>query len=81
MTHITPHLAFVREQGRVIYFTADLPVFAHDVTDHASFLMINAQFHVNGHARQSQIVSPFGLPSITLKRAVKRFREQGVAGF
>ena len=27
VTHITPHLAFVREQGRVTYFTADLPVF------------------------------------------------------
>jgi hypothetical protein len=81
VTHITPHLAFVREQGQVTYFTADLPVFSHDETDHASFLMINAQFHVNGHAKQSDIVSAFGLAPITLKRAVKRLREQGAAGF
>ena len=81
VTHITPYLAFARENGQVTYFTANLPVFTHDETDHASFLMINAQFHASGHATQSQIVAAFGLAPITIKRAVKRLRTKGVAAF
>jgi len=81
VTHITPYLAFARENGQVTYFTANLPVFTHDETDHASFLMINAQFHASGHATQSQINAAFGLASITLKRAVKQLRTEGAASF
>ena len=49
VTHITPLLAFSKKNGRVTYFSADMPVFSHDADDIGSFRMITAQFCVNGH--------------------------------
>jgi hypothetical protein len=81
VTHITSLLAFRKEDGRVVYFNASMPVFVHDESDVASFRMITAQFCVNGNARQADIVQAFGVPKISLKRAVKRYRAQGPRGF
>jgi transposase len=39
--------------------------------------MITAQFCVNGNAKQMDIVRAFGVTKISVKRAVKRYREQG----
>lgn len=81
ITNITPRLAFACDNGCVTYFAAGIPVFTHAETDRASFLMISAQFYANGHAKLREIASVFGLATITLKRAVKRLREHGTAGF
>ncbi len=81
VTHITPLLAFRKEDGRVTYFNASMPVFAHDEDDLASFRMITAQFYVNGNATQADLVRAFGVSKISLKRAVKRYREEGPKGF
>jgi transposase-like protein len=43
--------------------------------------MITAQFCINGNAKQSEISRAFGVTPISVKRAVKRYRERGVAGF
>jgi predicted DNA-binding protein (UPF0251 family) len=43
--------------------------------------MITAQFCVNGHAKQADIVRAFGVSRISLKRAVKCYREEGPKGF
>jgi hypothetical protein len=43
--------------------------------------MITAQFCVNGNARQADIVRAFGVTTISLKRAVKRYRTEGPRGF
>jgi transposase-like protein len=43
--------------------------------------MIISQFYVLGMAKQSEIVSAFGLNAQLLKRAVKLFRKKGSAGF
>jgi transposase-like protein len=43
--------------------------------------MITAQFCVNGHTRQAEIASAFGVTKISVKRSVKRYREQGQGGF
>lgn len=43
--------------------------------------MITAQFCVNGHTRQSEIARAFGVTAISVKRSVKRYREQGPGGF
>ena len=80
-TNITPVLAFTKQDGRITYFTGGLPVFSHDEQDLASFRMITAQFCENGHTRQAEIARAFGIPKITVKRAVKLYREAGVAGF
>ncbi len=79
--HFTPLLAFSKQDGRVTYFNGSMPVFGHDEADVASFRMITAQFCVNGNAKQAEIVRAFGVTKISLKRAVKRYREEGPKGF
>lgn len=81
VTHITPLLAFSKQDGRVTYFNGSMPVFVHEEADVASFRMITAQFCVNGNAKQAEIVRAFGVTKISLKRAVKRYREEGPKGF
>jgi transposase len=81
VTHITPLLAFSKQDGRVTYFNGSMPVFVHDEDDLASFRMITAQFCVNGNAKQAEIGRAFGVSKISLKRAVKRYREEGPKGF
>jgi transposase-like protein len=81
VTHITPVLAFSKQDGRVTYCNGSMPVFVHDEDDQASFQMITAQFCVNGNAKQADIVRAFGVTKISLKRAVKRYREEGPKGF
>ena len=81
VTHITPLLAFRKEAGRVVYFNGSMPVFVHEELDVASFRMITAQFCINGNATQAEIAQAFGVAKISLKRAVKRYREEGPRGF
>lgn len=80
-TEITQNLAFEKRDGRVTYFYGTLPVFLHDEDDVASFRMITAQFYVSGHVKQAEIARAFGVSEISVKRAVKRFREEGPQGF
>ena len=56
VTHITPLLAFCKQDGRVTCFNGSMPVFVHDEADTDSFRMITAQFCVNGNARQADMV-------------------------
>jgi len=65
----------------VVYYNGLLPVFTHAVDDTRSFRMITAQFCVSGYAKQVDIARAFHVPLISMKRAVKRFRERGPAGF
>lgn len=81
ITHITPLLAFRVEDDRVLYFNGNMPVFIHERGDLATFRMITAQFCVNGNAKQAEIAKVFGLAKVTVKRAVKLYRQQGPKGF
>ncbi len=81
VTHITPLLAFSKQEGRVTYFNGNMPVFVHDEQDIDSFRMITAQFCVNGNTKQAEIARAFGVPKISIKRAVKLYREAGPKGF
>lgn len=81
VTEINDKLAFKTEDGVVTYFSATMPVFQHSETDIASFKMIVSQFYVLGMAKQSEIVSAFGLNAQLLKRAVKLFKAKGSPGF
>ena len=81
VTPITALLAFSKQDGRVTYFNGSMPVFVHEEADLASFRMITAQFCVNGNAKQADIVRAFGVSKISLKRAVKLYREAGPRGF
>jgi len=79
--HITPELAFEKRDGQVTYFNGHMPVFIHAERDIATFRMITAQFCINGNAKQADISRAFGITLISVKRAVKLYREKGVAGF
>ena len=81
VTHITSELAFMKEHGRVTYFNGQMPVFVHDEKDLRTFQLITSQFCVNGNAKQSEIAGAFGVSLISVKRAVKRYREKGPEGF
>lgn len=80
-TLITSDLAFMHENDTITYFYGTLPIFSHPKTDIRSFKMITAQFCINGHTRQAEIARAFGIPAISVKRAVHRYRSEGPAGF
>ena len=80
-TQVTQDLAFEKRDGQVTYFYGSLPVFFHAETDLASFKMITAQFYLSGYVKQMDIVRAFGVTPISVKRAVKRFQEEGPQGF
>ena len=81
VTHITSLLAFIKEEGNITYLNGSLPVFSHQEEDTQSFRMITAQFCVNGHTQQMEIVRAFGVTPISVKRSVKLYRKEGARGF
>lgn len=81
MTAITDEIGFKKEEGRVVYFNGHLPVFMHDADDLQTFRMITSQFIVTGLAKQRVIADTFGVPLVTVKRAVKLYRKTGPKGF
>lgn len=81
VTPVTADLSFQKQAGTITYFYGSLPIFSHPEDDIQSFRMITAQFCVNGHTKQADIVRAFGLPKISVKRAVKRYRTEGPKGF
>jgi transposase-like protein len=80
-TEINVKIAIERRDDTVTYFHGLLPVFQHHVNDTKTFHLIASQLYVNGNATQAELCRAFGVTSISLKRAVKCYREQGAAGF
>ena len=80
-TLITEDLSFEKKDDQITYFYGTLPIFSHATDDTASFKMITAQFYVNGYVKQMDIVRAFGVTPISVKRAVKRYQDEGVQGF
>lgn len=80
-TEITPTLSFAKHESTVTYFHSGMPIFIHEESDRASFRWIIAQLHVTSGAKQSVLAAAFGIPEITVKRAVKLYRTQGAKGF
>lgn len=80
-TEINATLAFERRDDLVTYFYGHLPVFEHHVNDTQTFHLITSQFYVQGNATQAELCRAFGVTPISLKRAVKRYRKKGSAGF
>ena len=79
--YITSCLAFKKEKGRITYFDGQMPVFVHDEDDIQSFRMITSQFYMNGIVTQTEIAKAFGVTTISIKRAVKVYKERGIEGF
>ena len=72
---------YQKDADTIVYFYGTLPVFSHAVDDLKSFRMICAQFFVNGNVKQIELIKTFGLNPLAVKRWVKKYREEGPAGF
>lgn len=80
-TEITEVLSFCLSGETVTYFVSGMPTFSHDKSDRASFRFMVAQLHVTCGASQAALARAFGVPQITVKRAVKQHRAEGAKGF
>jgi len=74
-------VSFAKRAGTVCYFNGPMPVFSHAEQDRASFRMFTSQLVVNGNCTQAQIVRALGISATSRKRYVKRYRQEGAAGF
>jgi hypothetical protein len=81
VTEITPQLAFKKQDGQVVYFNGHMPIAMHDEKDLHTFRMVTSQFYVMGLVTQSDLTRVFGVTPISVKRSVKKYREQGPGGF
>lgn len=81
VTNVNNALGYSRQNGRISCFTGNVQMYSHEVDDSASFRMIIAQICVNGVAKQADIARSFGIPFLTVKRAVKLYRQDGARGF
>ena len=80
-TSINALISFQKRDGMIYYFHGCLPVFSHAEEDAASFRMFTSQLYVDGNCTQAQIVRAFGVTAISVKRSVKKYREEGPGGF
>lgn len=81
VVYLNPNLAVRKDNGRITYFNAMMPVFSHDENDIRSFQLITSQFYCSGVVKQADIVRAFGVNDLSVMRAVKRYRELGPAAF
>lgn len=81
VTGINELVSFAKREGTVYYFNGAMPVFSHAEKDRATFRMFTSQMVVNGNCTQAEIVRAFGISAISMKRYVKKFREEGASGF
>ncbi len=71
----------IRQDGQWTYLLGIRPVFQHAEEDQRSFRMFTAQLICQGSCRPSDITRTFGVSAISVKRSVKKFRDEGFAGF
>ena len=78
---ITNDVGYEKRDGRVYYFYGTMPVFSHALDDLDSFRMIMSQLYVNGNVTQSVLAQVFQIKPLSLKRWVKRYRQDGPGAF
>ena len=81
ITLINSLVGFQKQNGIVYYFNGSMPVYQHDEDDIKSFRLFTSQLVINGNAKQSEIVKAFNVSPISVKRWVKKYREEGAQGF
>jgi len=80
-SRISDLISVVRENGKWTYFCGVQPVFRHPEQDRRSFRMFTAQLVCQGACQQVDIIRTFGVSTNSVKRNVKKFREEGIEGF
>ncbi|MGA2032929.1 MAG: helix-turn-helix domain-containing protein [Thermoguttaceae bacterium] len=80
-SRISDLISVVRENGVWTYFCGVHPVFCHPEEDRRSFRMFTAQLVCQGSCREVDILRVFGVSKNSVKRSVKKYREEGIEGF
>lgn len=80
-TSLGSHYSVMQRDEQVWYFLYDMPVFSHAVDDLASFRMYTSSLCDQGHCKLVEVERAFNVSAISVKRALKQFREKGVASF
>ncbi len=78
---INNYIGVQKRNGTVFYFNGAMPVFQHPENDYSSFRLFTSQLVINGNAKQSEIIKAFNVSAISVKRWVKKYREQGAESF
>lgn len=78
---INTHIGFQKKDGIVYYFNGAMPVFQHPENDISSFRLYTSQLVVNGNVKQVEITRAFNVSAISVKRWVKKYREEGAEAF
>lgn len=81
ISYINRYIGFVKRDGYVWYFNAQMPMFHHLEEDINSFKMYVAQLYVSGNVKQTEIVKAFGVSPRAVKRWVKRYKDKGLEDF
>ncbi len=71
------HIGVRKQDGIVYYFNGAMPVFQHHKNDYASFRLFTTQLIVNGNVKQVEIVRAFDVSASSVKRWVRKYRENG----
>jgi hypothetical protein len=78
---INNYIGVQKKNGIVYYFNGAMPVYQHPENDYSSFRLFTSQLVVNGNAKQVEIVKAFNVSPISVKRWVKKYREEGSESF
>lgn len=78
---INNYIGIQKRNSIVYYFNGAMPVFQHPENDYSSFRLFTSQLVVNGNAKQVEIVKAFNVSPISVKRWVKKYREEGAESF
>lgn len=78
---LTNRITVHNRDGYWYYFHGGMPVFSHQEDDLATFRMYTSQLYCDGHCSQKDIVRVFGVSESSVKRAARKYREEGPAAF
>lgn len=76
VTLINSCLGVQKKADIVYYFNGQMPIYQHHKNDYDSFRLYTSQLVVNGNCKQMDIVRCFGVSPISVKRWVKKYREE-----
>ena len=81
LTAINKRISFQKREGQIYYFHYLTPLFSHEESDLESFRLITSQLVINGSVKEIEISRAFGVSYISVKRNVKRLKEEGTSAF
>jgi len=81
VTYINSEIGVKQIDNNIIYFTGAMPIYFHRKDDYQSFRFITSQIICLDNAKQVEIVNAFKVSKESVKRWVKKYREQGGNGF